>query len=102
MQKLQQRLMEQATAEIVAKEQELQESNDELALLVAKLKVESTALRMQDLSEHLKEDFKYSAQALEGMLMQENERNAELKKDLEVLNFRKSVIASQFSGDELG
>ncbi len=56
---------------------------------------------MQDLKEHLKEDFKYSAQALEDMLVQEQQRNAELKKDLEMIKYRKAVVESQFSDSEL-
>ncbi len=36
------------------------------------------------------------------MLMLEEQRNVELKKELEILNFRKAVIVSQFSDDELG
>ena len=70
-------------------------------ILGAKLKVENKTLGMQDLKEHLKEDFKYSAQALEGMLAQEQQRNAELKKDLEMLKYRKAVIESQFSDNDL-
>src|SRR3989338_1089446 len=70
-------------------------------ILGARLKVEHKTLGMQDLKEHLKEDFKYSAQALEGMLAQEQQRNAELKKELEMTKYRKAVIESQFSDNEL-
>lgn len=56
---------------------------------------------MQDLKEHLKEDFKYSAQALEVIVTQEQQRNVEFKKDLEMLKYRKAVIESQFSDNEL-
>ncbi len=96
-----QHLVEEIANEIVAKEREIMESDQELALLGAKLKVENKTLGMQDLKEHLKEDFKYSAQALEGMLTQEQHRNAELKKDLEMLKYRKAVIESQFSDNDL-
>lgn len=94
-------LVDGATSEIVAKEREIHESDHELEMLGAKLKVENKTLGMQDLKEHLKEDFKYSAQALEGMLAQEQQRNAELKKDLEMLRYRKAVAESQFSDHEL-
>ncbi len=98
---IKQHLIEEATNNISAKEREIQESDQELAVLGAKLKVENKTLNMQDLKEHLKEDFKYSAQALEGMLAQEQQRNTELKKDLEMLKYRKAVTESQFSDNEL-
>ena len=98
---LKQHLIEEATNNITAKEREINESDQELTVLSAKLKVENKTLGMQDLKEHLKEDFKYSAQALDGMLTQEQHRNAELKKELEMLKYRKAVIESQFSENEL-
>ena len=96
-----QHLVEEVTNEITVKEREIQESDHELKMLGAKLKIENKTLNMQDIKEHLKEDFKYSAQALEGMLAQEQQRNAELKKDLEMAKYRKAVIESQFSDNEL-
>lgn len=101
MKNIKQNLIEEMTGEISAKEREIQESDHELEVLGAKLKVENKTLGMQDLKEHLKEDFKYSAQALESILAQEQQRNAELKKDLEMLKYRKSVVDSQFSDNEL-
>jgi exonuclease VII large subunit len=101
MKNIKQHLVEEIAKEITAKEREIQESDQELVVLSAKLKVENKTLGMQDLKEHLKEDFKYSAQALEGMVTQEQQRNAELKKDLEMLKYRKAVIESQFSDNEL-
>lgn len=101
MQNLKQKLIKDAADEIAAKEQEIQESDQELEILGAKIKVENKTLVMQDLQEHLKEDFTYSAKALESMLTQEQQRNAELKKDLEMLKYRKAVIDSQFSDNDL-
>lgn len=98
---IKQHLIEETTNNITDKEREIQESDQEIAVLGAKLKVENKTLGMQDLKEHLKEDFKYSAQALEGMVTQEQQRNAELKKDLDMLKYRKAVIESQFSDNEL-
>ena len=98
---IKQHLIEETTNNITAKEREIQESDQELEILGAKLKVENKTLGMQDLKEHLKEDFKYSAQALEGMLAQEQHRNSELKKELEMLKYRKAVIESQFLDNEL-
>jgi len=101
MENIKQHLIEETTKEIAAKEREIQESDHELEILSAKIKVENKALGMQDLKEHLRENFKYSAQALESMLAQEQQRNAELKKDLEILKYRKAVVESQFSDNEL-
>lgn len=98
---IKQHLVEEITNDIIAKEREIQESDHELEMLGAKLKVENKTLNMQDLKEYLREDFKYSAQALEGMVTQEQQRNAELKKDLEILKYRKAVVESQFSDNEL-
>lgn len=101
MKNIKQQLIEGVTSEIDAKEREIQESGQELKILNARLRVENKALGMQDIKEHLMEDFKYSAQALEGMLAQEQQRNTELKKELEMLKYRKGVIESQFSDNEL-
>ncbi len=98
---IRQHLIDETKNQIIAQEREIRESDEELEVLGAKLKVENKTLVMQDLKEHLKEDFKYSAQALQGMLEQEQQRNAELKKDLEVLKYRKAVVESQFSDNEL-
>lgn len=101
MENLKQHLIEEITNNITAKEQEIQELDHELGMLNAKVKVENKTLGMQDLKEHLREDFKYSAQVLEGMLAQEQNRNSELKKDLEMLEYRKAVLESQFSDNDL-
>ena len=98
---LKQHLIDEAANNITAKEREVHESDQELTVLGAKLKVENKTLGMQDLKEHLKEDFKYSAQALEGMLAQEQQRNTELKKELEMMKYRKAVLESQFSDNDL-
>lgn len=101
MKNIKQSLIEEITNKITAKEREIQESDHELEMLNARVRVENKTLGMQDLKEHLKEDFKYSAQALESMLTQEQQRNTELKKDLEMLKYRKAVVESQFSDGEL-
>ena len=101
MKNIKQHLIEDITKEIAAKEQEIRDSDHELEMLNAKVKVENKTLGMQDLKEHLKEDFKYSVQAFEGMLAQEQQRNTELKKELEMLKYRKEVLQSQFSKNDL-
>ena len=96
MENIKQYLIKEATSETIAKEREIQDSEQELAVLGARLKLENKILGMQDLQERLKEDFKYSAQALESMLAQEQHKNTELKKELEMLKYRKAVLESQF------
>ena len=98
---LKQRLIDETTNEIAAKESEVQASDTELEILSAKLKVEKKTLDMKDIKENLKEDFKYSIQALESMIIMEQNRNSELKKEMEMLKYRKAVIESQFSDNEL-
>lgn len=101
MKNLKQHLIDQATAEITAKENDIRVSDQELTVLGARLKVEKKTLGMQDLKEHLKEDFTYSLQGLETVITQEQQQNAELRKDLEMLKYRKAVIESQFTNGEL-
>jgi multidrug resistance efflux pump len=101
MKNLKQHLIDQAVAEIAAKENEIKESDEELAVLGARLKVEKKTLGMQDLKEHLKESFTYSLQGLETVITQDQQQNTELKKDLEMLKYRKAVIESQFTESEL-
>lgn len=98
---IKQRLMEETQRSITAGETEIKKSDEELELLGAKLTVEKKALGMQDIPDGLKEDFEYSVQALKDMIIMEENRNAELKKELEVLKYRKAVIASQISDFEL-
>ncbi len=101
MKNLKHHLIEENMNDIAAKKREIRESDEQLEILSAKLKVENKTLNMQDLKENLKEDFKYSAQALESIIAQEQNRIFELKKDLEMLEYRKAVIESQFSDNEL-
>ena len=101
MKNLKQHLIDQATEEITAKENDIKMSDEELTVLGARLKVEKKTLGMQDLKEHLKESFTYSLQGLETVIAQEQQHNAELKKDLEMLKYRRAVIDSQFTDGEL-
>ncbi len=96
-----QKLIEGIDNRIIRKEKEIKESDEELETLNTDLKVENKALNMDDIKEYLKEDFKYSALALEDMILMEENKNSELKKELEVLKYRKEVIKSQFTDSEL-
>lgn len=98
---LKQHLIDEAMNEIAVKESEIQESDGELKVLNARLTVEKKTAGMKDIKKDLKEDFKYSIQALEGMITMERNRNSELKKEMEMLKYRKAVIESQFSDNEL-
>lgn len=101
MKNIKQYLIEEATSQIGAKEREIQESEEELRILSARLKIENKSLKMKDMKEYLKDDFRYSVQALENMIVMEQNRSSELKKELEVLKYRKAVIDSQFTDNEL-
>lgn len=98
---IKQRLMEETQRGITAGETEIKRSNEEIEILGAKLLVEQKALGMQDIPDGLKEDFECSVQVLKDMIIMEENRNAELEKELEVLKYRKAVIASQISDFEL-
>ncbi len=101
MENIKQFLISELTTQINAKKRELGESDSELEVLQAKLKVENKVLEMTDIKEELKEDFKCLAQVLGDMIIMEQKRNSELKKDLDILIFRSRVIESQFSENEL-
>ncbi len=98
---LKQHLIDEIKNQSLSKEKEIKESDEELEILSAKLKVEKKTLDMKDIKEYLKEDFKYSIQALEDMIIMEQRKNYELKKEMEMLKYRKAVIDSQFSNTEL-
>lgn len=97
---LKQRLLEDTTREIKVKEGEVRKSDEELKVLESRLEVENKMSAMKDIPEEIVEDVKYSVEALKSMLMMEKDRNAELKKELKVLNYRKQVI-NKFEDEEL-
>lgn len=100
MENLKQRLTEEINKEIKEKEEEIKNSGQELEILEARLKVEKKLSEIEDVSEEIKEDIKYSIQAIEGTILMEKERNAELKKEFEVLKYRKQIIG-RFEDGEL-
>ncbi|MCX6719829.1 MAG: hypothetical protein NTV36_01865 [Candidatus Staskawiczbacteria bacterium] len=65
----------------------------------ARVKVEKRFFELKDIKEGMREDVKYSLQALESMVMMEKERNFELRKESELLRARKQVINMFESGD---
>ena len=54
---------------------------------------------MKDIEDGMKDDVKYSLQALEGMLIMEKDRNVQLRKDFDMLRARKQVINKFEEGD---
>lgn len=98
---LKQTLIENASKEIAEKEEEIKDSDAEIAVLRAKIKVENKALNMDDLEGYLREEFRYSIEALRNILVMEEEMNNKLKMELEMLAYRKKVIESQFSDNDL-
>ncbi len=100
MENLKQYLIEDVNKKIEEADEEIKESNEELEILESKLKVEEKFLSMKDIEKEIKEDVKYSVQAIGNMMVMEKNRNIKLKKDLKILQFRKKVI-DKFEDEEL-
>ena len=99
MEDLKQKLLDDTIKGFKEKEEEIEKSNKELELLDARVKVEKRFFELKDITEEMKEDVKYSLQALESMVIMEKERNAELRKESELLRVRKQVINMFENGD---
>lgn len=89
---LKQRLLKDIKNGIIEKEEEIKASDDELELLTARLEIENGLRDKSGIGTELKEDFKYSAMALDDMIMMEKENNLELKKDLAMAKLRKTAV----------
>ena len=100
MENLKQYLIEETDKEIKEKETEIKNSDEELKILEAKFKVEKKLSEMKDIYEETKEDIKYSVGAIKDMILMEKNRNAELRKELKILQARKQVI-NKFEDGEL-
>ena len=92
MEDLKQQLLDDTIRGVKEKEEEIEKSNKEIEFLEARVKVEKRFFELKDIKEEMKEDVKYSLQALESMVMMEKERNSELRKESELLRVRKQVI----------
>ena len=99
MEDLKQQLIDNTIKEFKEKEEKIEKSNKELELLDAKVKVEKRFSELKDIKEDMREDVKYSLQALESMVMMEKERDTQLRKELEILRVRKQVINMFERGD---
>jgi len=97
---LKQYLIEETNKEIEGKEAEIENSDKELKILEAKFKVEKKLSEIKDIPEEIKEDVKYSVGAIENMILMEKNRNAELRKELKMLQVRRQVI-NKFEDEEL-
>jgi len=93
-------LAEENKKEIERTNEEIKKSDEELEVLEARLKIEKKFSEMEDIDGNIKEDIKYSVQALEDMILMEKDKNSELKKDLQILIARKQVI-SKFEEEDL-
>lgn len=100
MENIKQYLIEKVKKQIEDTKNEIKKSDEEIEIIEADNKVDRKILEMLDVDAHLdgesKEDVKYTLEAAEGMLLQEKERNANLKKDLKILEYKLKVIESQF------
>jgi len=95
-----QHLIDETKKQIEETGEEIKKSDIEIDVLESKLKVENKMSAMEDIPEEIKEDVKYSIQALENMLVMEKNRNAELKKEFGILRYRKQVI-NTFEDEDL-
>lgn len=89
---IKQYLKDKISKNIEETEKQIEESNKELRILEAELKVEKKFSELEDIAEVIKDDVKYSVQAIESMLAMEQNKNEELKKELKILRTRKQVI----------
>lgn len=96
MENIKQQLLDEIINELKEKENEIKKSSEEIKLLEARIKVEKIFFELKDITEEIREDVKYSLEALEGMLILERNKNTQLKRDFEVLRIRKQVIRDKF------
>lgn len=92
MNELKERMLEDVKSAISATEEEIKKSDDELAVLNAKVRVEKKIMNKKEISAELKEDFKYSVIALESLIIMEEKKNLELKKELEMAKLRQAFL----------
>lgn len=100
MKNIKQQLLDDTINELKEKEIEIEKSDEEIRLLEARVKVEKIFFELKDITEEIREDVKYSLEALEGMLMMEKDKNSQLKRDFEVLKIRKQVISDKFEKED--
>jgi len=92
MKNLKQYLIEEVNKKIKETKEEIRQSDENLEILEAKLKVEKRFLEMQDIEEKMRENINFSVQFIESDIITEKERNVELKDDLKMLLARERVI----------
>ena len=94
-------LTEEIDEDIKKKGEELKESDEELEILEARIRVEEKLSKMEDINEEeIKKDIKYSVEAIKSMILIEKNRNEELKRELKMLKYRRIVI-DKFEEGEL-
>ena len=100
MENIKQYLTEKVKKQIEDTKNEIKKSDEEIEIIEVDNRVDRKILEMLDVDAHLntesKENVKYTLEAAEGMLLQGKERNANLRKDLKILEYKLKVIESQF------
>ena len=100
MENINQYLTEKVKKQIEDTKNEIKKSDEEIEIIEVDNRVDRKILEMLDVDAHLntesKENVKYTLEAAEGMLLQGKERNANLRKDLKILEYKLKVIESQF------
>jgi hypothetical protein len=94
-----QRLIDRTKSYIAAKEREVKESDVELEMLEADLKIEKRIFGAKDMKAVFKDEAKYGVETLESMILMEREKNAELKKEIEIEKNKLKVIGTFGAGE---
>lgn len=89
---LKQKLKESVEGNLEREQKDLKESDDELKMLKANLAVEHKLAKAINLKEELKEELKYSIQALESMIVMEENRNNKTKINIEMLQHKLGAV----------
>ena len=92
-------MIDEIKKQIEAIIEEIKESDEEIKIWEARVKVEQKMITMRDLPAEIAEDTKYSIIGLESMLFSEQNKNAELKKSLKTLEYREKLIDKFKDGD---
>lgn len=100
MENIKQYLKDEITEEMKEIEKKIKESNKDLEVWEAKIKVEKKMERLKNLKEELEDDVKYGVIALKEILLMEKNRNEKLKKEFELLRIRK-IVVDKFEDQDL-
>jgi len=100
MENIKEYLKKEIAGEIEEIEKEIKESDRDIRIWEARVKVEKKLATFTDLDEDMESNVKYGTIALEDFLLMEKNRNKELKNERKLIIRRKKSI-DQFEEEEL-